>query len=495
MQRTLVLLVVGLAGRHLGKHTPRLSALAEQGKAVPLKTVTPAVTCSVQSTMVTGTLPREHGIVGNGWYFRDLAQVWLWRQSNALVHGEKIWDAAKKRDDRFTCAKMFWWYNMYSTADWSMTPRPIYRADGAKLPDAYSDPPELRDILTDKLGTFPLFDFWGPRAGIKSSRWIADATRWVYEHRSPTLTLCYLPHLDYDLQKYGPDDPRIEQALQDIDEVAGALIDRVQRDGTRVIVVSEYGITKVRDAVHINRALRRAGFIAFREELGEEHFDAGDHPRSGELVAISEPDRWFSYYWWLADHQVAHVYVRNRPSASARSPSCSRGSMGSRRCSAGRASASTASTIPARRRAGGDRSEPDRCSRCENELRTRRPVAGRLRPQKRSSSARWRPITIHAAGCTVDIHAKPGYDPVELFVDPEIPLARIVRVRCSGGRGRAVPVYIASRLVRRKLLNQRALLDVSSPSTRRWCEAPTAASRTSPTTAPCNSHRRTPALR
>lgn len=405
MQRTLVLLVVGLAGRHLGKHTPRLSALAERGKAVPLETVTPAVTCSVQSTMVTGTLPREHGVVGNGWYFRDLAQVWLWRQSNALVHGEKIWDAAKKRDDRFTCAKMFWWYNMYSTADWSMTPRPIYRADGAKLPDAYSDPPELRDTLTDKLGTFPLFDFWGPRAGIKSSRWIADATRWVYEHRSPTLTLCYLPHLDYDLQKYGPDDPRIEQALQDIDEVAGALIERVQRDGTRVIVVSEYGITKVRDAVHINRALRRGGFIAFREELGEEHFDAGaseafavadhqvahvyvrnpkrigevaellegldgveavlgeagkreyglDHPRSGELVAISEPDRWFSYYWWLDDKR-APDYAR-----------------------------------------------------------------------------------------TVDIHAKPGYDPVELFVDPEIPLAS---------------VYIASRLVRRKLFNQRALLDV-----------------------------------
>ena len=405
MQRTLVLLVVGLAGRHLGRHTPRLSALAEEGKAIPLKTVTPAVTCSVQSTMVTGTLPREHGIVGNGWYFRDLAQVWLWRQSNALVQGEKIWDAARKRDDRFTCAKMFWWYNMYSSADWSMTPRPIYRADGAKLPDAYSDPPELRDTLSDKLGTFPLFDFWGPRAGIKSSRWIADATRWVYEQRSPTLTLCYLPHLDYDLQKYGPDDPRIERALRDIDEVAGALVDRVRRDGTRVVVVSEYGITKVRDAVHINRALRKGGFIAFREELGEEHFDAGaseafavadhqvahvyvrnpkrigevaellegldgveavlgadgkrefglDHARSGELVAISEPDRWFSYYWWLDDRR-APDYAR-----------------------------------------------------------------------------------------TVDIHAKPGYDPVELFVDPEIPLA---------------PVYIASRLVRRKLLNQRALLDV-----------------------------------
>ncbi len=405
MQRTMVLLVVGLTGRHLGKNTPRLSALAERGKAVPLKTITPAVTCSVQSTFVTGTLPSEHGCVGNGWYFRDMAQVWLWRQSNALVAGEKIWDAAKRRDERFTCAKMFWWYNMYSTADWSVTPRPIYRADGRKLPDAYAAPPGLRETLTDELGTFPLFSFWGPKADIKSSRWIADSARWVYDKHSPTLTLVYLPHLDYDLQKFGPDDPKIDRALREIDDVAGELIDRAQRDGTRVIVLSEYGITKVSDAVHVNRALRKAGLIAFREELGEEHFDAGaseafavadhqvahiyvkqprrvaevkalvesldgvervfdaagkaehglDHARSGELVAVSDADRWFSYYWWLDDSK-APDYAR-----------------------------------------------------------------------------------------TVNIHAKPGYDPVELFIDPKIAVP---------------PLYIANWLFRAKVLNQRKLLDV-----------------------------------
>lgn len=405
MQRTMVLLVVGLTGRHLGKNTPRISALAEAGKAVPLKTVTPAVTCSVQSTFVTGTLPSEHGCVANGWYFRDLSQVWLWRQSNRLVQGEKIWDAARKRDARFTCAKMFWWYNMYSSADWSVTPRPIYRADGRKLPDVYSEPPGLRDTLTEKLGTFPLFNFWGPKAGIASSRWIGDCARVVYEEQSPTLTLVYLPHLDYDLQRLGPDDPKVERAVREIDDVAGELIDRAQRDGTRVIVLSEYGITKVTGPVHINRALRDAGFIAFREELGEEHFDAGaseafavadhqiahiyvrnpdrvgevkellqsldgvervldgpgkrehglDHERSGELVAISDADRWFSYYWWRDDTK-APDYAR-----------------------------------------------------------------------------------------TVAIHDKPGYDPAELFIDPEIPLA---------------PVYIASWLLRSKVLNQRALLDV-----------------------------------
>ena len=405
MQRTMVLLVVGLTGRHLGKHTPRISALAERGKAVPLRTLTPAVTCSVQSTFTTGTMPSDHGCVANGWYFRDDAEVRLWRQSNALVQGEKIWDAAKARDSRFSCAKMFWWYNMYSSADWSVTPRPIYRANGRKLPDVYSEPPDLRDTLTAELGTFPLFNFWGPRTSVVSSKWIADSARWVYDKRSPALTLVYLPHLDYDLQRLGPDDPKIETALREIDDVAGDLIDRAEHDGTRVIVLSEYGVTKVDGVVHINRALRRAGLIAFREELGEEHFDAGaseafamadhqvahvyvrrperiaevkallesldgvervldaagkveeglDHARSGELVAISDANRWFSYYWWLDDSK-APDYAR-----------------------------------------------------------------------------------------TVAIHDKPGYDPCELLIDPEIPMA---------------PLHVAKWMLQSKVFNQRVLLDV-----------------------------------
>ena len=101
----------------------------------------PAVTCTAQATFLTGTLPREHGIVGNGWYFRDLAQVMFWRQSNQLVPGEKVWETARRRDPACTCAKMFWWFNMYSTADWSVTPRPIYPADGRKIPDIYGSRP------------------------------------------------------------------------------------------------------------------------------------------------------------------------------------------------------------------------------------------------------------------------------------------------------------------------------------------------------------------
>src|SRR5262249_25940761 len=242
MRPTLVILVVGLSPRHLGPQTPRLAALARAGAARPLAPVFPALTCSVQATFMTGAPPRDHGIVGNGWLFRDLMEVWFWRQSNALVAGEKIWEAGKRRDPAFTCANLFWWYNMAARHDIGVTPRPIYKADGRKLPDCYTKPAELRDELTRALGTFPLFQFWGPATSIASSRGIADATLHVRRPRAPPLTLAYLPPLDYDLQRFGPDDPRIAASLCEIDAVAGDLIADAGRDGACVIVLSEYGI-------------------------------------------------------------------------------------------------------------------------------------------------------------------------------------------------------------------------------------------------------------
>ena len=357
MHRTLVLLVVGLAPNLVGAHTPNLQRLARRGGLRPLETVTPAVTCTAQSTLVTGLLPRDHGAVANGWYFHDLAEIMFWKQSNRLVHGEKIWEAAKKRDPDFTCAKMFWWYNMYSSADFSATPRPMYPADGRKIPDHYAQPSALHDELDAKLGQFPLFKFWGPLADITSSDWIGKATLHVMQTRKPTLSLCYLPHLDYNLQRLGPDleHPRLQQDLEEIDDVCGELLEYAEREGMRVLVVSEYGITRATDAVHLNRALREAGLLTVRrEEHGRETLDAGasaafavadhqvahvyvrdpacsgevkaliegldgveqvwdeagkrahglDHPRSGELVAVANADRWFSYYYWLDDERA-----------------------------------------------------------------------------------------------------------------------------------------------------------------------------------------------
>lgn len=351
MQRSLVILVVGLTPALVGEHTPHLARLAKRGAWRPVGTVTPAVTCSVQSTFVTGAMPAQHGCVGNGWYFRDLSEIWFWRQSNRLVQGEKLWEAAKRRDPAFSCAKLFWWYNMYADVDWSVTPRPMYPADGRKLPDIYAEPPELRDELNARLGQFPLFQFWGPGAGIESSRWITRSTLHVLERHDPTLALVYLPHLDYPLQKLGPSDPRIAADLRAVDELCGELIEHAGRQQRSVVVLSEYGITDVSGPVYVNRALREAGLLRVRTELGTEHLDAGasrafavcdhqvahvyvkaaadipqvqrllaglegvetvldaegkrafglDHERSGELVAISRADRWFAYYHWLDD--------------------------------------------------------------------------------------------------------------------------------------------------------------------------------------------------
>jgi len=353
MKRTLVLDVVGLTPELVGEHTPALSALAKAGSLRPLDTVLPAVTCSVQSTFTTGLPVSGHGCVGNGWYYRDVSEVALWKQSNHLVTGDKIWDDAKRREPEFTCAKLFWWFNMYSTADIAVTPRPMYPADGRKLPDLHTFPAELRDRLQSQLGQFPLFEFWGPRAGINCSKWITACAIDVWRNHRPTLELVYLPHLDYDLQRKGPRGPHIADNLRAIDALCGDLIEIAKADDARVIVLSEYGITPVTGAIHINRILRDAGLLAVRTELGRELLDAGaskafavadhqvahvyihgvpipevrallanipgitqvldaadkqraglDHPRAGELVCVSAADKWFSYYYWLDDDRA-----------------------------------------------------------------------------------------------------------------------------------------------------------------------------------------------
>jgi predicted AlkP superfamily pyrophosphatase or phosphodiesterase len=354
MRRTLVLDVVGLTPKFLGDSTPNLAALARQGEARPLRTIEPAVTCSVQSTFTTGFLPRDHGCVANGWYFRDTSEVALWRQSNALVTGEKIWDVAKRKDPEFRCAKLFWWFNMYSAADIAVTPRPQYPADGRKIPDIHTRPGGLREELQRELGRFPLFRFWGPAADITCSSWIGKCAARIWEQQKPTLALVYLPHLDYNLQRLGPAHPEIATDLRAVDAICGELIELARRDGAAVIALSEYGVTDVRGAVAINRILRTAGLIEVRGEQAGEILDAGaseafavadhqfahvyvrrrervaevaqllrrqdgieavweeedkrahglDHPRSGELVAVTGRDRWFSYYYWVDDDRA-----------------------------------------------------------------------------------------------------------------------------------------------------------------------------------------------
>ncbi len=294
MHKAALINVVGLSKRLLGENTPFLSQWSADKNISSVDPVLPAVTCSVQTTYLTGKWPDEHGIVGNGWFFKDEQEVKLWRQSNKLVLSPSIWDTAKKRESNFTCANMFWWYNMYSTVDYSVTPRPQYRTNGLKVPDCYSHPAALRDQLQAALGTFPLFDFWGPKTSIKSSQWIADAAKWAQRTHNPDLVLVYLPHLDYVLQKYGHDQKYLSKDLREIDAVCADLIPSLENLGLTVNVISEYGITDVEQPIHINRVLRKMGLINLRIENGLELFDAGA-----------------SKAFALADHQVAHVYIED----------------------------------------------------------------------------------------------------------------------------------------------------------------------------------------
>jgi predicted AlkP superfamily pyrophosphatase or phosphodiesterase len=384
VRQTLVLDVVGLTPALLA-HAPSLRGLAAAGGLRPLTPVLPAVTTTVQSTFVTGLLPRDHGIVGNGWYFRDLAEVWLWRQSNRLVEGEKLWETAKRRDPSFTCAKLFWWYNMYATADYTVTPRPMYPADGRKLPDIYTQPAGLRDELQRELGQFPLFRFWGPTADIESTRWIARSAQRVLERQRPTLTLVYLPHLDYGLQRLGPSHPAIPAEVAAVDALCGELIEAARRAGAAVVVLSEYGITGVSRPVHINRALRRAGWLAVREELGREQLDAG----ASQAFAV-------------ADHQVAHVYVA-RPELVPEVAALLRELPGVERVL----------DAQGKREAGLDHPRSGELV-AVSDAHSWFTYYHFLDDERAPDYAR-----------TVDIHRKPGYDPAELFVDPQLKAAKL----------------------------------------------------------------------
>ncbi|TWR28882.1 alkaline phosphatase family protein [Mucilaginibacter pallidiroseus] len=295
MNKTVVINIVGLSTSVIGEHTPFLNDYIRSKCLKQIEPLLPALTTSVQSAYVTGKYPSETGIVGNGWYDKVDSEVKFWKQSNKLVSGDKIWDKAKNADPSFTCSIMFWWYNMYSTADYSVTPRPNYLADGRKMPDCYSHPAELRDLLQERLGQFPLFQFWGPGANIRSSQWISDASMLSDDLYNPTLSLVYLPHLDYCLQRHGPNIKKIARELREIDSLLKKLITFYERKNAKIILLSEYGIAPVNNPIHINRLLRQHGFLNIRVERGLELLDPG----ASKAFAV-------------ADHQIAHIYINDQ---------------------------------------------------------------------------------------------------------------------------------------------------------------------------------------
>ena len=353
---------VGLTPRLLAQ-APRLAQLAAQGWSLPMREVTPAVTCSAQATILTGEPVNIHGVVANGWLFRDTNEVRFWQQSNRLIQAEPLYLTAKKRAIErgipFTSAKLFWWFNQGDAVDYSITPKPWYGIDGDKIFGIAGTPKRLAESLEADLGPFPFPSFWGPMAGLPCTQWIARAAARLIQDQQPTLSLVYLPHLDYDPQRFGPSGTDMAKCVKELDDAVAPILDTAKHIGAQVWVLSEYGHCDVTRPIFPNRLLRTAGLLEVRtgplgEQLdlygsrafavvdhqlahiyvrdaediprvcdllaplpgvrrvlvGQERAELQlDHPRSGEIVLLAEPDAWFAYPFWLND-DVAPDYAR-----------------------------------------------------------------------------------------------------------------------------------------------------------------------------------------
>jgi len=398
---------VGLTGRLLAM-APRLQAMAGAGWSRSLREVVPAVTCTAQASILTGKSPQGHGIVGNGWFFRDTGEVRFWQQSNALIQSEPIYVSARRRAaDRgraFKIAKLFWWFNQGAAVDLSVTPKPYYAADGNKAFGIAGTPDGLTGRLESEHGKFPFHTFWGPAAGLACTPWIARAAASVIRDERPDLTLVYLPHLDYDPQRFGPSGSDLPRLVRELDDACSPLLDQARASGARVWVVSEYGHCDVSRVVEPNRVLRKAGLLEVRPGPFGEIFD----PFTSRAFAV-------------CDHQLAHVYVKD-PADIARVRDLLAAAPGVDRLLSGEA---------------------------RSEVGLDHPRSGEIVALSRPDAWFAYPFWLDDSRApdyarTVDIHRKPGYDPCELLLDPKI---------------FAPKFRIASRLLRKKL-GFRTLFDV-----------------------------------
>ena len=350
MRKLVVLNVAALSPVDVDSSTPGFQRLAQQGTMSPLIAPEPALTCPSHATMITGLKPSEHGIIGNGWYDRERAQIFNWGRSDNLINGARLWDDLRAVSPTAKVANLFWRLCSHSSCDLTLTERPTYFSNGRKGADVYASDASFKALCDERLGAFPFFHFWGPKANLESSRWILGAAKLAVEYASPDVLLCYAPGLDYDVQRFGPSAPETKLTLERGDALYGAFIEEMLALEYDVMVVSDYGFSDVSAPVYPNRALREAGFLnvdhavngewlepgasrAFavcdnqvahvyvktpgeieavrdclsavdgvKAVLGDDALSAAlGHRRSGELLLHAEPNRWFAYPYWLDD--------------------------------------------------------------------------------------------------------------------------------------------------------------------------------------------------
>ena len=352
VKHVIIIDIVGLERKHISENdTPNIFKISETGETRDLETVFPAVTCTVQSSLLSGSYPEVHGIISNGLYDRQNYTVSFWEQSSNLVQADRVWDTIKMHGSGLKTAVLFWQNTMYSNAELVLTPRPLHM-DDRMIMWCYSKPPGLYEKLIEKIGKFDLSWYWGPLVSKKSSEWIEKATEYVLENEKPSLLFTYIPHLDYSFQKNGTSYKDLENDLKFVDELVGRLIKKVSDIGilgdTQFIIFSEYGFTDVNSDISLNSIFRENDLLAVREIEQTEYLDLEyskafamvdhqvahiyvkenytnqvrkileaikgvdmildnnlkqkmriNHPRSGDLIAISNKDKWFSYYWWF----------------------------------------------------------------------------------------------------------------------------------------------------------------------------------------------------
>ncbi len=336
-----------------------LRELMAGGEIADLVPSFPCVTCPVQANMTTGVPPDGHGVVANGFYWRDRGRVEMWTSPNDCIEKPQIWDILSYHPAGLTSAVWFPLHAKGCEADYVCTPAPIHNPDGSESLWCYTRPTELYGELRDALGHFPLQHFWGPMANVKSTAWILESAVIAAKKWRPNFFYIYLPHLDYDPQRHGPDSVQVDYAVGDLDRLLGRIVNelRAAYDAEPLwLVAGEYAILPVRHVVFPNRVLREAGLLVVQQtdegevidfaasqawaladhqhahvfvsggeesvihrvaELFRGHEGIADvlvgddrgryrlnHPRSGDVILVSKPDSWQAYYYWLSDDRA-----------------------------------------------------------------------------------------------------------------------------------------------------------------------------------------------
>jgi len=364
----IVIDIVGLEFHHLQSDIiPNISRIASEGECAKMEPVFPSVTCTMQASLLSGTYPSEHGIISNGLYDRTNHNISFWEQSSNLVKTDRVWDVAEKNSSKraqaFKTAVLFWQNTMYCEANIVVTPRPLHFDDGLVM-WCYSKPVGYYDQqLKTNFGEFNLATYWGPFASHKSSEWITRATTYTLEKHRPNLLFTYIPHVDYSAQRFGKRSNQVKDDLKIADGIVESIVQKTIdlgiKDESQLIILSEYGFNDVSSAIPLNLKLRDADLVVTRRIQDKEYLDYEysnafamvdhqiahiyvkdgfadqakqalenvtgvdrllygegkkllkiDHERSGDIIAISDKDKWFSYYWWY-EPERAPSFAKN----------------------------------------------------------------------------------------------------------------------------------------------------------------------------------------